>query len=235
MDDIFAPQSTITVTGWMLQSVSKTKTLQRAQALTDKGNEHASKTWGEQNAETANFTLGGTYESGNMTLPQLGSTHITDFTVTYSETDFPKLDVNKNDAAVSAKSFSLPINLPVRALGVPSAITGIYTAIGSKAVKQLTIAVAAVHAEETDGEGEYGTYGEFRDVSVKVTFTGVSGKPSPTMATGWDNVSDAQGNSNTALPTGSVVYEKHFPFDNSDTNAANRTTSGGGSGSGQST
>lgn len=226
MDDIFNPQSTITVAGWMLQSVSKTKTLQRAQALTEHGNEHASRTWGEQNAETANFTLGGDYESGNMTLPQLGSTHITDFTVTYSETDFPKLDVNKNDAAVSAKAFTLPINLPVRALGVPSAIQGIYTAIGSQAVKQLTIAVSAVHAEETDGNGAYGTLGEFRDVSVKVTFTGVSGKPSPTMATGWDNVSDAQGNSNTALPSGSVVYEKHFPFDSSDTDAANGTSGG---------
>ena len=224
---MFAPTSTISVTGWMLQNVSKSTQKQRAQALTDKGNEHAHAMWGEQQTETANFTLGGTYSTGNMTLPQLGSTHITDFTVTYSETDFPKLDVNKNSAAVSAKTFTLPLSLPVRALGVPASITGIYTEIGSVACKQLTIAVSAQHAEETNGEGEYGELGEFRDVSVVVTFTGVDGKPSPTMAAGWETPSGTEGDSNTAIPSGSVVYEKHFPFDSSDTAADNRQTSGG--------
>lgn len=210
----FAPTSSISVDGWMLQTPSVSKTVNRAQALDERGDEHAFATWGEQTTETAEFTLGGDYETGSMTLPQLGSTHVTEFTVTYSETDFPKLSVSKSSAAVSASSWSLPVSLPVRALGVPASIPGLYTAQGSVAVKTLAIQVTAQHAEETDGSGSYGTLGEFRDVSVKATFTGVAGRPAPTMADGWTLVESQASNSNTALPSGSVAYERHYAYRN---------------------
>jgi len=217
---MFSPTSNIVVAGWMLQRVTKSVTKTRAQALTDKGNEHSHAMWGERTTESASFTLGGTYDSGNMTLPQLGSTHLTDFTVKYSETAFPSLDVNKDSAATSATAFSCPLTLPKRSLGVPSTITDVYTAIGAQAVKELSVSVSGTHSEDTDGSGAYGTLGEFRDVVVQVTFTGVSGKPSPTMASGWTEVTNSEEDSNTAIPTGSVVYEKHFPF-GTDSNAAN--------------
>lgn len=224
--EIFAPTSTISVDGWMLQTPNVSTNVNRAQALDAHGDEHAYATWGEQTTETAEFTLGGTYESGTMTLPKLGSTHVTEFTVTYSEEAFPSLSVSKSSAAVSAKSWTFPLSLPVRALGVPSAVTGIYTAQGSVAVKTLAIQVTAQHAEATDGSGTYGTLGEFRDVAVKATFTGVAGKPAPTMADGWTLVESQHSNSNTALPSGSVAYEKHFAFSSSSASSASTDTSG---------
>ena len=96
---MFNPTSNIAVTGWMLQSVSKQKQKQRAQALDASGNEHAHAYWGEQTSETAEFTLGGDYgQNDTIALPTLGS-GVTDWTLTYSETEFPKLSVQKNSAA----------------------------------------------------------------------------------------------------------------------------------------
>ena len=210
----FAPTSSITVDGWMLQTPSVSRSVSRAQALDERGDEHAFATYGEQDTETAEFTLGGDYETGSMTLPKLGSTHITEFSVTYSETDFPKLSVSKSSAAVSATSWTFPLTLPVRALGVPASIDGLYTAQGAVAVKTLAIQVTAQHVEETDGSGNYGTLGEFRDVTVKATFTGVAGRPAPTMASGWTLVESQASNSNTALPSGSVAYERHYAYKN---------------------
>ena len=128
---MFNPTSTISPgANWMLQSVSKQKQKQRAQALTAAGNEHASAYWGEQNTETAEFTLGGNYE-GNVSVPTLGTNGITDWTLTYSETAFPTLSVSRNDAA-GGGSFTLPttpaasaITLPARTLGCPTAIPGL--------------------------------------------------------------------------------------------------------------
>lgn len=106
---MFTPTSTITVSGWMLQSVNRSTQKQRAQALTAKGNEHAHAFYGEQSTESASFTLGGSY-TGNITLPALGD-GITDFTLTYSETEFPKLDVTKNSAA-GGGSWTAPSRSP---------------------------------------------------------------------------------------------------------------------------
>jgi len=229
---MFNPESTITVADWMLQSVTKAVTKTRAQALTTKGNEHKHAEWGERTTENATFTLGGAYAAnGNMTLPQIGSTNITDYQVDYSETDFPALAVNKDSGAVGSAAFSLPFSLPVRTLGVPTQIANVYTAIGAQAVKKLSVKVAGTHAETTDGQGAYGTLGEFRDIVVTVTFEGVSGKPNPTMASGWTDVTNQEGNSNTAIPTGSIVYEKHFAF-STDADAENNVAAGGGTGGG---
>ena len=218
---MFAPTSTISVTGWMLQSVDKQKQKQRAQALDANGNEHAFAYWGEQTTETAEFTLGGTYANGStITVPSLGS-GIIEYTLTYSETEFPKLSVQKNSAA-GGTAFSLPstgddaISLPARALGVPASITGIYQ--GLTKAKTVQIHVACQHVEETDGTGTYGTLHGMRDATVTVTITGTDGKPAfgtatgDGMADGWTSPSDQEGDSNTAIPTGSVVYEKHFPI-----------------------
>ena len=214
---MFTPTSTISVTGWMLQTVNTTTQRQRAQALTEKGNEHAAATWGEQTTETANFTLGGAY-TGDMTVPQLGN-GITDYTVVYSETEYPKLDVTKNSAA-GGGTFILPLTLPARAIGVPAAITNLYTALGSTPVKQLSIAVSCQHAEETDGNGAYGTLHGMRDATVTVTFTGTGAKPAPTMAAGWTELNNADNDSNSAIGGGSVVYVKHFAI-GTDADAAN--------------
>ena len=220
---MFNPVSTITVADWMLQTVNKGKSRQRAQALTEKGNEHKHAFYGERETESAEFTLGGAY-TGDMTLPDLGS-GITDYTVTYSETEFPKLSVNK-DSAAGGGTFKLPFKLPARAIGVPASIADIYTAIGSVAVKQITIAVSCQHVEEMDGSGAYdpNTLSGMRDVTVTVTFTGVNGKPAPTMATGWDSPSDTATQSNTAVDGGTIVYEKHFPI-GTDADAANNPAS----------
>jgi len=223
---MFTPTSTITVANWMLQTVNTSTQRQRAQALTDKGNEHASALWGEQTTETANFTLGGNYQ-GNMTLPALGN-GITDYTVTYSETDFPKLDVTKNSAA-GGGTFTLPFTLPARTIGVPSTIASIFTALGTTPVKQLTIAVSCQHAEEPNGSGVYGTLHGMRDATVTVTFTGTGAKPTPTMAAGWDAMSDTDNDSNSAVGGGTAVYVKHFPI-GTDADAANAPTGGSGTG-----
>lgn len=220
---MFNPESTITVSGWMLQTVNKGKSKQRAQALTAHGNEHAHAFHSERDTESAEFTLGGTY-TGNMTVPNLES-GITDFTVTYTETEYPKLSVNK-DSAAGGGTFTLPFKLPARAIGVPSTIADVYTAIGSVACKQLTIAVSCQHVEETDGNGSYDPtkLSGMRDATVAVTFTGVNGKPSPTMATGWESPSDTATQSNTAVDGGTIVYEKHFPI-GTDDDAANNPAS----------
>ena len=219
---MFTPTSTISVTDWMLQTVNKSTQKQRAQALTDKGNEHASALWGEQTTETADFTLGGGY-TGNMHLPSLAN-GITDFTVTYSETDFPKLNVTKNSAA-GGGTFSLPFTLPARTIGIPSAIADVFTAIGTVPVKQLTIAVTCQHAEEPDGSGAYGTLHGMRDATVTVTFTGTGSKPAPTMASGWDALNDTDNDSNSAIGGGTAVYVKHFPI-GTDADAVNAPSSG---------
>ncbi len=214
---MFTPTSTITVSGWMLQSVNRSTQKQRAQALTAKGNEHAHAYYGEQETESASFTLGGSY-TGNITLPSLGD-GITDFTLTYSETEFPKLDVTKNSAA-GGGSWTAPFTLPARSIGCPSALEGIATSIG--ACKSISIAVSCQHIEEMDGSGEYDpdTYSGMRDVTVTITFTGVAGKPSITAADGWSSPSATDSDSNTAIAAGSVVYEKHFPV-GTDADAAN--------------
>ena len=216
---MFNPTSTINPGGdWMLQTVQKQKQKQRAQALNASGNEHAHAYWGEQNTETAEFTLGGDYGANDtISVPALGS-GITDWTLTYSETAFPALSVQKNDAA-GGGAFALPttgndaITLPARALGCPASIPGIYT--GLVAAKQVQIACTCQHVEETDGTGAYGTKHGMRDVTITVTITGVDGKPSFSgensgFASGWATPSEQEGNSNTAIATGSIVYENHF-------------------------
>jgi hypothetical protein len=202
----------------MLQSVSRQKQKQRAQALNASGNEHAYRYWGEQNTETAEFTLGGEYGANDtITVPTLGS-GIIEWLLTYAETEFPKLSVQKNDAA-GGGTFALPstgddaITLPARALGCPASIPGIYS--GLAAAKQVQIQCTCQHAEETDGSGNYGTKHGMRDVTITVTITGVDGKPTFSgegsgFAAGWATPSDQDGDSNTAIATGSIVYEKHF-------------------------
>ena len=215
---MFNPTSTISVTGWMLQSVSRQKQKQRAQALTSSGNEHAHAYWGEQTTETAEFTLGGDYgENDTITVPALGS-GILEWLLTYAETEFPKLSVQKNTAA-GGGTFALPstgddaITLPARALGCPATIPGIYS--GLVAAKSVQIACTCQHVEETDGTGAYGSKMGMRDVTITVTITGVDGKPTFSgdnsgFASGWGTPSEQDGDSNTAIATGSIVYEKHF-------------------------
>ena len=214
---MFTPTSTMSFTDWMLQTVNKSTQKQYAQALTEKGNEHASATWGERTTETANFTLGGAY-TGNMHLPDLGN-GITEYTVTYAETDYPKLDATK-DSAAGGGTFILPFSLPARAIGVPSAIADVYTALGSVPVKQLTVAVSCQHAEEPNGSGAYGTLHGMRDATVTLTFTGTGDKPAPTMAAGWTELNNASNDSNSAIGGGSAVYVKHFAI-GTDADAAN--------------
>ena len=216
---MFNPTSTISVAGWMLQSVQKQKQKQRAQALNSAGNEHAHRYWGEQNTETAEFTLGGDYgDNDTITVPTLGS-GILEWLLTYSETEFPKLSVQKNDAA-GGGTFALPstgddaITLPARALGCPLSIPGIYQ--GLVAAKTVQIHCTCQHVEEPDGTGTYGTLHGMRDVTITVTITGVDGKPTfgsasgDGFASGWGTPSEQEGMSNTAVDTGSIVYEKHF-------------------------
>lgn len=212
---MFDPTSTINPgADWMLQTVSKSKQKQRAQALNASGNEHAHAYWGEQVTETAEFTLGGDYaDTGTIAVPALGG-GITDWTLTYSETAFPTLSVQKLDAA-GGGTFALPdtISLPARALGCPASIPGIYT--GLAAAKSVTIACTCQHVEETDGTGAYGAKHGMRDATITVTITGVDGKPVFTgansgFADGWSSPSDQESNSNTAIASGQVVYEKHF-------------------------
>lgn len=216
---MFNPTSTISVTGWMLQSVSRQKQKQRAQALNASGNEHAFRYWGEQNTETAEFTLGGDYGADDtITVPTLGS-GIIEWLLTYAETEFPKLSVQKNSAA-GGGTFALPstgddaITLPARALGCPASIPGIYQ--GLVAAKSVQIACSCQHVEETDGTGAYGTKKGMRDVTITVTITGIDGKPTfgsesgDGFAAGWGTPSEQDGDSNTAIATGSIVYEKHF-------------------------
>lgn len=215
---MFNPSSTISVTGWMLQNVTKQKQKQRAQALDASGNEHAHRYWGEQNTETAEFTLGGNYgENDTITVPSLGA-GIIEWILTYAETEFPKLSVQKNDAA-GGGTFALPttgdskITLPSRALGCPASIVGIYS--GLVAAKSVQIACTCQHVEEPDGTGTYGTKHGMRDVTITVTITGVDGIPTFTgensgFAEGWATPSEQSGDSNTAIATGSIVYEKHF-------------------------
>ena len=213
------PTSTISVTGWMLQGVSKQKQKQRSQALTSAGNEHAYRYWGEQTIETANFTLGGNYgENDTITVPALGS-GIIEWKLTYSETEFPRLDAQKNTAA-GGGTFALPstgddaITLPARALGCPAAIPGIYS--GLVAAKTVEIVCACKHIEEPDGSGTYGTKHGMYDVTLTVTITGVDGKPTfgsetgDGFAAGWGTPGEQEGDSNTSIATGSIVYEKHF-------------------------
>ena len=201
------PQSTIQVSDWMLQSVQNNKTRQRSQALTQKGNEHAHAYWGERTTESAEFTLGGTY-TGNITLPALGG-GITDYTLVYSETEFPTLSVSK-DTAAGGGIFTFPegITFPARTIGCPAAIPGIYKDLNG--AKKVTIAVTCQHVEEPDGNGAYGTLNGMHDVTVTVTIEGVGGKPTVTFEDGWTSPSETDGNSNSALGTGSVVYVRHF-------------------------
>ena len=215
---MFNPTSTINPgSDWMLQTVSRQKQKQRAQALNSSGNEHAHRYWGEQNTETAEFTLGGAYgDNDTIAVPALGG-GITDWTLTYNETAFPTLSVSKNDAA-GGGTFALPstgddaITLPARALGCPASIAGIYS--GLVAAKQVQIACTCQHVEETDGNGNYGTKHGMRDVTITVTITGVDGKPTfgtnGGFSSGWATPSDQDSDSNTAIATGSIVYEKHF-------------------------
>ena len=228
---MFDPISTITATGWMLQTVTEGEQKQRAQALTSKGNEHAFRYHSEITTETANFTLGGSY-TGNMTIPSLGG-GITDWTVTYSEKDFPKLDVTKSSAA-GGGTFACPLTLPARAIGCPTSIPG-FTATGKTLppCKTITIACTCQHVEETDGTGEYDpdNFSGMRDATITITLTGIDGRPTITAGTidaGWDSPSGTKTNSNTAIGSGSVVYEKHFPI-GTDTDASGGSSSGGGS------
>lgn len=205
---MFNPTTNINVPAdWMLQSVQTTTNKQRSQALNSAGNEHSHAQWGERTTEQAEFTLGGTYE-GNISMPSLGS-GVTDFTLIYSETEFPTLSVSSDDAAGGATwSFPEDITFPARTIGCPSSIPGIYSDLS--AAKQVTIAVSCQHVEETDGSGQYGTHNGMRDCVVTVTITGVAGKPTVTFGEGWSDNSVTEGNSNTAIATGSVTYEKHF-------------------------
>ena len=221
---MFNPSSTITVTDWMLQSVNKSTSKQRAVALTAKGNEHKHEYFGTRNTESAEFTLGGAY-SGNMTLPSLGS-GITDFTVTYDEKEFPKLSVNK-DSAAGGGTFALPFNLPARTIGIPAAIADLYESVTG--CKQVTIAVSCQHVEETNGSGAYDNtnYSGMRDATVTVTFTGIKGKPTVVIDDDnyvWAEDSNAENDSNSAIGGGSVVYVAHFPI-GTDTDAENQPAS----------
>ena len=221
---MFNPTSTITVSGWMLQSVNTATSKQRAVALTAKGNEHKHQYFGTRNTESAEFTLGGAY-TGNLTLPALGS-GITDWTLTYDEKEFPKLSVNK-DSAVGGGTFTFPFALPARTIGIPSAIADIYEEVEN--CKQITIACSCQHAEETDGTGAYdaANFSGMRDATITVTFTGITGKPTVTMDDdnyGWTEDSDAENDSNTSVGGGTVVYQIHFPI-GTDTDAENQPPS----------
>ena len=234
---MFTPTSTITVSGWMLQTVSKSTQKQRAQALTAKGNEHAHAYYGERTTETAEFTLGGTY-TGNITVPALGS-GIIEWMLTYTETAFPALSVQK-DSAAGGGTFALPtgITLPARTIGIPSAIGGIFTKVSK--VKQVQIQCTCQHAEEMNGTGAYGTgatgspaYNGMRDAVITCTLTGIDGKPTwatsgtsadVVVATGWDEDSNAENDSNTAIGGGTLVFSKHFPI-GTDADAANSPSS----------
>lgn len=225
---MFNPTSTITPGGdWMLQTVQKQKQKQRSQALNTAGNEHAYRYWGEQNAETAEFTLGGAYgENDTIAVPALGS-GILEWLLTYAETEFPKLSVQKNDAAgggvfdfTNTKyDGTNKFTLPARALGCPASIPGIYS--GLVAAKTVQIHCTCQHVEEPDGTGTYGTLHGMRDVTITVTITGVDGKPTFSgnnsgFASGWGTPSEQEGKSNTAVDTGSIVYEKHFAVEQTE-------------------
>ena len=121
--------------------------------------------------------------------------------------------------AAGGGTFALPstgddaITLPARALGCPATIPGIYS--GLVAAKSVQIACTCQHVEEPDGTGTYGTLHGMRDVTITVTITGVDGKPTFSgdnsgFAAGWGTPSEQDGDSNTAIATGSIVYEKHF-------------------------
>ena len=229
---MFTPTSTITVSGWMLQTVNKSTQKQRAQALTAKGNEHAHAYYGERTTETAEFTLGGNY-TGNITVPSLGS-GIIEWMLTYTETAFPALSVQK-DSAAGGGTFALPsgITLPARTIGIPSAIAGIFTKISK--VKQLQIQCACQHAEEMNGTGVYAptTLSGMRDAVITATLTGIGSKPTwassgtaadVVVAAGWDEDSNAENDSSTAIGGGTLVFSKHFPI-GTDTDAANSPSS----------
>lgn len=230
---MFTPESTITVSGWMLQTVNKSKQRQRAQALTSKGNEHAHAHYGERTTETAEFTLGGNY-TGNIIVPSLGG-GIIEWALTYTETAFPALSVQK-DSAAGGGTFALPdgITLPARTIGIPSVIAGIFTKVSR--VKQIQIQCTCQHAEEMNGTGEYGTgedgspaYNGMRDAVITCTLTGIDGKPTwaasgtsadVVVAEGWDEDSSSESDSNTAIGGGTLVFSKHFPI-GTDADAAN--------------
>lgn len=212
---------------WAVQTANPSTTKERAQALKSDGDEAASLLYGER--ETLSVSAKCTEAGATLALPKVGTVvggyHIDSWTLRYSVTDWPTLEISCHKHAATDTShsgthrkYSLPANIASTlkcAIGVPSGAAGLSLADLSAGITSLSVALTANHVEAPYvGSPPLIPASDNHDGTVTVTCETV-GRTAPTVAEGvtYDHTETSSNTSNTANDDASHTFIAHLAHD----------------------
>ena len=234
----FSPDSVIgKLADWEIQSGSNPSlSRQRAQALKDNGDEMKAVQFGAQYSYQMNYKAK-TLTGDALTVPGAGEiingVHVDTITVSYSQQDFPALEVAAHAHAKvdgtqedhdACRVYTGTVVLPPRPIGIPLTLkekTGgtVFTCPEGVGMRSLVYALATNHIDEPDGDGNH-LAGQNHDGTETLTleFTGEVDVDDLEIGSGWMLPdSDNKGRSNTGVHTTSITITKHIGYDSEKT------------------
>lgn len=206
---------------WCAQTEENSRSVERAQALCETGNEVASDLYGGKTSRT--LSLKCTRATGNLLLPTVGEVfdtgsggkgwHVDSFSLELSPTDWPTLSLQLH--AHDGKAHS-PCRVFTPSLTLPAG-RGIPRAVGGFGLNDLGVGFASFsyecttnHVDTQDGDGEFlaaDNYDGSETVSLGTTGVGTVTAPS-----GWDETESSVSRGNTTNDSTSHSYVKHVPM-----------------------
>lgn len=184
--------------------------------------------------ETVTCTYAATKSSGNLSVPAVGSLlpagetveakdkyHVDSVKITYSQTEYPTLEVTGHRHLIGApdtncRTYSPTVELPAKDIGIPNVIDGAFdmsadTLCGMRA---LTYTLQVNHVDEANCTGGH-LAGNNYDGSEQfdIELTGNVSETEMGFGTGWTVDTDGVTQSNTAATTSSYSISHHIAHD----------------------
>lgn len=213
---------------WDIQSSNPSTSRERVASLGEDGDETASQLYGERTTLSISATCNATADESLEGIPSIGDIvddyHVDNLTLTFSATDFPKLDISahKHKDGSSHESTHRKYSLPqaIRAtlkggVGVPIGIAGLTLSELSDGFSQVTIALEANHIEAPYvGTPPAIPASDNHDGTLTVT-ADVVGDAFPNVAEGvdYDVTSSSITSGNTSNDSSNITFIKHLAHD----------------------
>jgi len=223
--NFFNPSDILSLGGsFIVQSVTPTDTLKRAQGLLANGDEGINKTHGGKTDLTIVYEYQN--ESGNITLPNVGSVaggyHIDRVRIQYRANAWPLITITCHKHAANSHTaqnefaativfpaqFGIPRSLQDAATPTPNDIWKLGADDDTIGIRDMSYELSCQHQDE-DGETGAQCAGENRDGVEKLDVTTTGKAASVTVGTGWAKLSDGNPTGNTAVEQQTLSYEHH--------------------------
>lgn len=205
---------------WIIQTVTPSKTQDRASGLGADGDEAAHQAHNGIERLTVVYKCFGT--TGNLTLPDAGAIaatyHIDNVQLAYDAAGWPTLTValhKHTDASThdtsSCNEYSSAIVFPAQ-FGIPADL-GEDFSLDSAAVamRSLSYTLTCTHVDEPGGTGDWHAGDNHDGVeSLEAEFTGVPDDADLTIAATWHTSTDENGAGNTAVNSRKLSLTRHI-------------------------